>query len=381
MNQKRILKARDAVARMKEYHPPLGGRIGLRLDFNENTLSCSPRVGAKLREISDERLTIYPERDPTEAIAARHLGLDREQVLLTNGVDEAIHLVCETYLEPDDEVLIVVPTFSMYEIYAQSTGARVITIQADGEDEFRFPTKSVLTAITRRTRLIVVASPNNPTGALVARKDLVQLAQAAPQSAVLVDEAYFHFCDQTVIDAIAQFSNLFVARTFSKAYGMAGFRLGILAGAAEQMKMVRKVGSPYNVNGIALACLPAALDDQEFVKNYVAQIKRGRKRLQDELSQLGVRFWPSAANFVLSRIGKLHSEFVKAMRARGILVRDRSSDPGCDGCVRISVGTAEQMDRLLKALPEVLVESGWQNDASRERKHAGGKQRRAGVRS
>ncbi len=381
MNQRQSLKARDAVARLKEYHPPLGGRVGLRLDFNENTLSCSPRVGARLREISDERLTIYPERDPTEAIAAKHLGLEREQVLLTNGVDEAIHLVCETYLEPDDEVLIVVPTFSMYEIYAQSTGATVITIQADAEDEFRFPTKSVLAAITSKTRLIVVASPNNPTGVLISRRDLLQLVQAAPQSAVLVDEAYFHFCDQTVIDAIAQFSNLFVARTFSKAYGMAGFRLGILAGAAEQMKMVRKVGSPYNVNGIALACVPAALDDPEFVRNYVAQVKRGRKRLQDELSKLGVCFWPSAANFVLTCIGNLHSKFVTAMRTRGILVRDRSSDPGCDGCVRISVGTKEQMDRLLKALPEVLVEIGWQKDASRDRRPAGGKQRRAEVRS
>jgi histidinol-phosphate aminotransferase len=375
------LKARDAVARMKEYHPPLGGRVGLRLDFNENTLSCSPRVGAKLREISDERLTIYPERDPTEAIAAQHLGLKREQVLLTNGVDEAIHLVCETYLEQDHEVLIVVPTFSMYEIYAQSTGAKVTAIQAEPGDEFRFPTENVLAAITSKTRLIAVASPNNPTGAVIARKDLLHLAQAAPRSAVLVDEAYFHFCDQTVIGAIAQFSNLFVARTFSKAYGMAGFRLGILTGAVEQMKMVRKVGSPYNVNGIALACLPTALDDQEFVKNYVAQVKQGRKRLQEELSRLAVRFWPSTANFVLTRIGTLHSEFVRAMRDRGILVRDRSSDPGCDGCVRISVGTVEQMDRLLKALPEVLVEIGWQKDASRDRRPAGGKQRRVEVRS
>ena len=133
------LHARSAVITMKEYHPPLSGRIGLRLDFNENTLSCSPRVAAKLREISGDKLTVYPERQPIEALVAEHLGLPKEQVLLTNGVDEAIHLVCETYLEPEHEVLIVVPTFSMYEIYALSTGARVVTIQAEPEEEFRGP--------------------------------------------------------------------------------------------------------------------------------------------------------------------------------------------------------------------------------------------------
>jgi histidinol-phosphate aminotransferase len=355
-NKTSRLRARDAVATMKEYHPPLSGRTGLRLDFNENTLSCSPRVAAKLREISGDKLTIYPERQPIEALVAEQLGLSKEQVLLTNGVDEAIHLICETYLERGHEVLIVVPTFSMYEIYALSTGAKVITMQAEPEEEFRFPIDKVLAAIGQKTKLIALATPNNPTGAVVGTRDIVRILEAAAQAAVLIDEAYFHFHGETMLREIAHYPNLFVARTFSKAYGLAGLRIGVLAGSAEQMKMVRKVSSPYNVNEVALLCLPEALADQEFVADYVTQIRQGRARLEKELGRLGIRFWRSHANFVLIKIGDKRVEFVQAMRTRGILVRDRNSDPGCAGCVRITIGTKEQMDRLLVALHESVEE-------------------------
>jgi histidinol-phosphate aminotransferase len=152
--------------------------------------------------------------------------------------------------------------------------------------------------------------------------------------------------------------NLFVARTFSKAYGMAGLRLGVLAGGAQLMRTVRRVGSPYNVNAAALACLPVALADAAYVSEYAAQARGGRERLERELSRMGVKFWPSRANFVLASIGERRKELVESMRQRGILLRDRSSDPGCYGCVRITVGPPAQMDRLLEALREVLPQIG-----------------------
>ena len=157
-----MLSPTEDVRSLKQYHPPLSGRAGLRLDFNENTEGCSPRVLSRLRQITAEDLSRYPEREAVESVVAEWLGLSAAQVLLTNGVDEAIHLLCETYLQPGDEALIVVPTFSMYEIYAAATGAKVITIPT-GEN-FTFPTDSVLSRITPRTRLIAIANPNNPTG-------------------------------------------------------------------------------------------------------------------------------------------------------------------------------------------------------------------------
>jgi histidinol-phosphate aminotransferase len=351
-----MLEARAAVRTLPTYHPPLGGRDGLRLDFNENTVGCSLRVLARLRELTAEDLARYPEREPIEAVVAGHLGIEPRELLLTNGVDEAIHLLCETFLEPGNEVLIVVPTFAMYEISAAATGAHVIAVPA--EETFRFPTADLLARVTPRTRLVAVANPNNPTGAVAEPADLLEIARRAPQAAILVDEAYFEFYGQTLLPQFRNMRNLFVARTFSKAYGMAGFRIGVLAGDAAQIAMVRRVSSPYNVNGVALACLPTALADDNYIQQYVEQVREGRERLQDEFRKCGIPFWPSEANFVLARIGPLKTAFVQAMRARGILVRDRSRDYGCDGCVRITIGTLEHTNRLLVALRKVLEEIG-----------------------
>ncbi|MDT8068914.1 MAG: histidinol-phosphate transaminase [Terriglobia bacterium] len=352
-----MLTARNVVQNLKEYHPPLGGRTGLRLDFNENSSGCSPRVLESLSRINGDVLSRYPEREPVEAIAAEFLGLNRDQVLLTNGVDEAIHLVCETYLEPGDESLIVVPTFSMYEIYARATGADVFAICA--AKDFEFPTAAALTSISGKTRLIAIANPNNPTGKVVSRERLIDVIEEAPNAAVLIDEAYFEFYGQTLMDLIGKYDNLFIARTFSKAYGLAGFRVGVLAGSATQMKLVRRVSSPYNVNGVALACLPEALADREYVAGYSAEVRAGRRRLENELEQLGIQYWPSQANFVLARFGKFRKPFIEAMRAQGILVRDRNSDPGCEGCVRITVGTNDQTNRLLRELRGAVDAIGW----------------------
>src|ERR1700758_4942276 len=149
-----MLSPREAVLHLPTYHPPLGGRIGLRLDFNENTVGCSPRVLERLRRIGFEELARYPEREPVETIVASRLGVDSAEVLLTNGVDEAIHLLCEAYLEPADEVCIAVPTFSMYEIFAKATGARVVSVPAD--EGFAFPLTGLRRQINPSTRLIAI---------------------------------------------------------------------------------------------------------------------------------------------------------------------------------------------------------------------------------
>jgi histidinol-phosphate aminotransferase len=347
-----MLEARAAVKSLHAYRPPLAGRQGLRLDFNESTIGCSPGVLARLRSLDAEALARYPEREPVERAVAHFLGLDAAQVLLTNGVDEAIHLLCSTYLDLGDEAIIVVPTFAMYAIFAQAEGARLVPVLA-GEN-FAFPLEGVLSRISPRTRLIAVANPNNPTGTAVACEALLQIAQAAPHAALLVDEAYFEFHGETVLDRTTRPANLFVTRTFSKAYGLAGLRIGILAGAAEQIAMVRRVASPYNVNAVALAVLPEALQDQEYVEHYVAEVQRGRTVLEQELSALGLHYWPSRANFVLVRVGPGHAEFVQALRARGILVRDRNTDPGCEGCVRLTVGSEKHTRTMINALREVV---------------------------
>ena len=349
-----MLKPAISLAGVKSYHPPLGGRTGLRLDFNENTEGCSPRVLERLRTLSADDLSRYPEREPVEKVVAEWLGVAKPQVLLTNGVDEAIHLLCETYLQPGDEAIVAVPTFGMYEVYASATGATVVSVQAD--DDFRFPLAGVLARISPRTKLIAIANPNNPTGTVAAAADLLAIAERAPEAAVLIDEAYFDFYGQSLMAEVNRRENLFVARTFSKAYGMAGLRIGVLTGAVSQMVFVRRIASPYNVNAVALACLPAALEDPSYVASYVEAVRRGRAQIEAELRALGIKHWPSEANFVLAQFGATREAFVSAMRLRGILVRDRNRDPGCAGCVRITVGTDAHTKALLAGMRESVAE-------------------------
>jgi histidinol-phosphate aminotransferase len=338
---------------MMEYHPPLGDRSTLRLDFNENTVACSPKVREVLGRISAGSLTRYPERAPVEAIVATHLGLAAEQVALTNGVDEAIHVLFEAFLEAGDELLLPVPTYTMYEVYSSATDARVVAVQAD--DDLKFPFENLLDAITPRTKIIAIANPNSPAGSVATRAQLVEIATRAPHAVVLVDEAYFHFHNETVMDLISVIPNLMLARTFSKAYGLAGLRLGLLAGPVELMQWVRRVLSPYSVNSMALACLPPALEDTAYLDWYVSEVLAARGEFEAALDAAQVRRWPSHANFVLVEIGARHKEFTRLMSARGVLVRDRSSDPGCDGRVRITIGTREQMRLAIAALNEVMA--------------------------
>ena len=338
---------RARVQAMMEYHPPLGSRDALRLDFNENTLACS------LAHISAGDLTRYPERQPVEAIVAKYLGLATEQLSLTNGVDEAIHVLFETFLETGDELLLPVPTYTMYEVYASATDARVVAVQA--ADDLKFPYERLLAAITSRTKIIAIANPNSPSGSVATRDQLIEIARRAPHAVLLVDEAYYHFHGETMIDLVGTAPNLIVARTFSKAYGLAGLRLGSLAGPVELMRWIRRVLSPYSVNSLALACLPPALEDKTYLDWYVGEVLQARREFEVVLDAIGIRSWPSRANFILVEIGPQHAEFVRRMRAAGVLVRDRSSDPGCDGLVRITIGTREQMGQAIAALNEAIA--------------------------
>jgi histidinol-phosphate aminotransferase len=351
------IKPRNLVKRMPEYHPPLAGRTALRLDFNENTFAPSPRVIERLRKVTSEGLTRYPEREPVEHIAAEHFGLAPDQVLLTNGVDEAIHLLCATFLEPEDEALIATPTFFMYDVSVQMMTSHLVRVQSD--ETLQFPFERFLAAITPKTKLILVASPNNPTGSIIAREQLLAIAAAAPHAVLFVDEAYYHFHGESMLADIATISNLIVGRTFSKAYGLANLRIGMLAGNANLIRYVRKVASPYNVNGLALDCLPVALEDAAYIRWYVDQVFTGRERMMAGLRELGVGYFPSHANFILMKIGTKHKELCEAMRTQGVLLRDRSSDPGCDGYVRITIGVDDHVTRGLAALKLCLNEIGW----------------------
>jgi histidinol-phosphate aminotransferase len=352
-----VLKAREGITRIPQIPQFTAARAGICLDLNENTTGCSPRVLAKLQSLTAADISLYPDRAALEAVVAAHLGVNPERVLLTNGVDESILLLFSCFLGPGDEALYPVPTFPMYPICAAAAGARAVEVKMDRD--FHFPDAALRAAVTPLTRAVAIANPNNPTGALASHKDLAGILEAAPHAAVLLDEAYYEFCGQTMLPDLPRFPNLFVARTFSKAYGLAALRVGCLVGRPEHMEMVRRLAPPFNVNGVALACLPEALADQEFVSNCVTAVKHERARLEAAFSKYGIRTWPSHGNFLLADLGKWHTAFTEAFEKEGIYVRDRGGDPACAGCVRIGIGTSAEMDAFYSALPAVLQRTGW----------------------
>jgi histidinol-phosphate aminotransferase len=356
-----MLKARQCVREMREYYSPLSGLdIDLRLDMNESTTGCSPRVIAKLNSMNAHTLAQYPRREAGEKLVADFLSVAPEQLLLTNGADEAIDLLCRAYLEPENEIVIVVPTFGMYEVFAQMENAKVVRVPTG--PEFSFPVQRVLDAVSVKTRIVVICNPNNPTGMDVPRSVIMQIIQAAPDAAILLDEAYFDFYGQTLLDQIGKLPNLFVARTFSKAYGLAGMRLGVIAGDQEQMSVLRRMASPFNVNAFAIECLAEALADRQFVADYVAQVVASREWLRNELEQLKFKCWPSHGNFILCRFGEEKKAILDGLRARGIALRDR---PDCEGCVRITIGKQEEMERLVLELKKVLFQLSTANQVAR----------------
>ena len=312
----------------------------------------------RLHSLTAADLSRYPKRETGEQLVADFLGVAPEQVLLTNGMDEGLSLLFSTYLGASDELLFADPTFVMYPLLGEALGADVVRLRS-GED-LALPVTDFLARISSRTRVIAIANPNNPTGLAASRPDLLKIVEAAPYAAVLVDEAYFEFCAagltcRTLIPDLQRHPNLFVGRTFSKAYGLAGLRLGVLVGAPEQVDYLRRVSLPFNVNSVALACLEEALADRSFVSEHVAQVKRGREQLAHLFEELGLQFWPSQTNFVLVRVGVPANDFVKAMHRHRVVVRDASGNPGCEGCVRITVGTPVQMEQVLRAIRASLA--------------------------
>jgi len=337
---------------MSPYSPPTAGRVGkLRLDFNENTVGCSPRVIAAIRQRIDAgSLAVYPEYGAAKEAIARYFHVEPGQFLLTNGTDEAIQVFVNTYIDDGQEVLILKPAYAMYRFYAEVAGARIREVPYPSPG-MEFPLQEVLDAITPATRAVLLANPNNPTGTGVSLLGLERILHRARKAAVLVDEAYYEFCGVTALPEIERLPNLFVCRTFSKVFGMAAMRLGCLFSHPANIACLHKAQSPYSVNALAVEAAQAAIEDSAYIQNYVAEVLAARELLCVGLESLGIAYVPSSANFVLGRFGARAIQVRDALRGQAILVRDRSYE--APGCLRITVGTRDQTRQLLAALENI----------------------------
>lgn len=346
------LRPRRAVLEMAPYSPPTAGRAGkLRLDFNENTTGCSPRVIEFLRErLSAEALAVYPEYGEARRELAAFFGVRPEELLLTNGTDEAIQVVLNTYVDDGEEVVLLKPSYAMYRFYAEVAAARLCEIPYRA-GTLEFPLEELLAAIGGETRAVLIANPNNPTGTGVSLEGIEAVLKKAPTAAVLIDEAYYEFSRITALPLLPRYPNLFVSRTFSKVYGMAAMRLGCVFSQGPNIRYLHKAQSPYSVNALAALAARAAIRDGDYVARYVEEALAARELLYQEFERLKIPYYRSQANFVLARFGERAIEIRDRLRAAGVLVRDRSYE--LEGCVRITVGTREQIRQLVTLLEEI----------------------------
>ena len=345
---KERLPFRKAIRERRTYEAPAEGRWGkIRLDFNENTTGCGDAVLAGLRRLSGKELAMYPEYQAPTQILARYFGVKPEELVLTNGGDDALRVFFDTFVEPGSHILICEPTFPMYRYYAEIAGARVEALQYSRE--MGFPLAAVLKAVRERPRLFFLANPNNPTGTLVDKAAIEKILRAAPQTAVVLDEAYADFSGVTGVPWIRRHPNLFIAKTFSKAAGLAGLRLGAVIAQRDSLALVRRALPPFPVNAAALRAGVAAVQERRTIERYIRETKRLREWFAAELQRRNVRVFPSACNFLLADFGSSGPAVFGRLTRNGILIRERSKDLG-PGFARITVGTQKELQEFLRIL-------------------------------
>lgn len=345
------LPVRKAILDRKTYEAPAEGRSKkIRLDFNENTAGCSRAVIRALGKVSPRVVAMYPEyQKPTQRLA-KYFGVKPEELLLTNGGDDALRVFFDTFVDAGSSVLICEPTFPMYRYYAEIAGAKIQAVRYGSEMEF--PLTEVLSALEPKPRVLFVANPNNPTGTLVGPRAIERILEAAPDTAVVIDEAYAEFCGETMTRHIGQYPQLFVARTFSKAAGLAGLRLGAVIGKAESLAFLRRAMPPFPVNAAALVAAEAAIGDRTAIRGYVRNVQRTRRWMEEKLEALGVKTYPTAGNFLLANFGRAAAEVFRDLEKAGVLIRER---PDCgEGFARITIGTRKEMNLVAERIAAVL---------------------------
>ena len=348
------LQPNAAVKKMRPYSPPSQGRADkMRLDFNENTVGCSPKVIEAISKVIDANaMSMYPEYSQAKLKIAEFFSVEPQQLVFTNGTDEAISLLVNTFIGTGQELVVVHPSYAMYRFYGELGGAKITEVNFERTDDLGFPLTNLLAAINQKNAAIFLANPNIPTGTPISRDEIVQVLQAAPNSVVLIDEAYVEFADVSVLELIKEYPNLFVSRTFSKAYGMAGIRFGCLFSDARNIEWVQKTQSPYSVNVVAVVAALAAVQDEKYLTNYVDGVRESRNFVESEFDRLGVKYFRSTGNFLLFDVGSRATAIRDQLATCGVLIRDRSYEIA--GCVRVTIGTKQQMKLFIRELERAL---------------------------
>lgn len=356
-----MARIRNSILKIKEYVPgktieDVAKEYGfipeevLKLGSNENPLGPSPKAVQAVRDHANT-ISVYPSMGAKELrhALAQYIGYPVDQIVVGNGMDGVIDVLTRLFVEKNDEVIISIPTFSYYELFTLACGS--VPIFVPRNSNFDVDVDKLLGAVSEKTKIIFLCSPNNPTGNLMKESDLRQVLDAT-ESMVILDEAYAEFADISMVELVREYENLIVTRTMSKAFGLAGLRIGYAVAPPEISKEYMKVVPVFSVNRIGISAGVAALGDREHLRQTIKTIRSGRAFLQNNIP---FKIYPSQANFVLVDVSPFTAEEIcEVLLRKGIIVRDCSSFRGAgDSLIRVSVGTKEQNTRVIEAFKGV----------------------------
>jgi histidinol-phosphate aminotransferase len=331
------------------YNPRVSG---LRMDTSTNPLGANPAAKEALRECMDMDLNQYPSpySDGLRDALAELYRLEPDNFVVGNGSDEALDVIFKSFMEPGETVVLPYPSYSLHGYFVKVNAGLVCTV--DLTEDFQLD----VDALTRAEgKIILLCTPNNPTSNCFRRKDLEELLDRNDRI-VIVDEAYGEFAGKSFIPEVDQRDNLIVTRTFSKAYALAGMRIGYSVSNLKLAGVMQRVKIPYSLNRVSEHVAIKALKHQEFVSRSVATVNAGRQRLERGLSKLGFQVFPSEANFIMFRSPIDHTLLVKRLTDKGVMIRDFGDRRGLEDCVRTTIGTEEMNSFLLEKCKEVLAE-------------------------
>ena len=327
-----------------------------KIDWNEATVPPSQKVVEAITQFmqTPHHLNWYPELNSCGLAGklAEFHGLDAEQFLITNGSDDGLNTLCTTYLDDEDCVLVASPTYLHFLVFVQARGATVS--HHYGRDPFQADLSGLIKRANQTSpRIIYLANPNNPTGVTYSNQQLASLLDAHPNSLLIVDEAYSEFSGQSAVELLQSYSNLVISRTFSKAYGMAGLRIGYLMGDSRVISDLRRVFNPKNVNALAQVAAAAALDDQDWLTWYLDEVNQSKAYIEAWFDSRDMPFRMTPGNFFMVKVD--HAPWVvRRLQDEGVYVRDRSGIPSLEGYIRFSIGLRAQTVQVLDIFENVL---------------------------
>jgi histidinol-phosphate aminotransferase len=324
----------------------------VRMDTSTNVLGTNPSAREVLARSADLDLNQYPTpySDGLRQALAQRYGLHEDNFVVGNGSDEALDIIFKSFMEPGETVVAPYPSYVLHGFFVKINGGRFVTV--DLRPGFQLDADAMLAA---KGKLIILCTPNNPTANTFDHADVERLVQEH-DGPVVVDEAYGEYADRSFLPRVEEFDNLIVTRTFSKAYGLAGMRVGYMASNLKMAGIMQRIKIPYSLNQVSERAAIAALKDTTYVDMAVDLVRRERERLSQGLESLGFKTYPSQSNFILFKSPHPSGELVKRLAEKGVLVRNFGGLRMLENCLRTTIGTRELNDLLLSKLGEVMRE-------------------------